>query len=266
MNPLILQGYVDKWRTSLRYLNEHRDLLSPEEVTAVGVLQDLWRSRSFGPVMTEEASEMIEVLVDSDRYHSNNRDVIIHSKNFRAIAKKFYTEDESTFLALRDALYPAGSSRPERPSRPGRPSRPSAAGRAPFPPPPPPEQEWPESDYMEQPPLGLTTPVTLRSALLSTYRNYAVFTGCATRAEYWYSILGLCLLSVALAIISEDLFTIFFLASIVPYIALAVRRMHDIGKSGWWLLINLIPSIGSIVFFILTLLPSRASRFRLNAY
>jgi len=52
---------------------------------------------------------------------------------------------------------------------------------------------------------------------------------------------------------------IYFLAVIIPSIAVTVRRLHDMGRSGWWLLLWLIPFVGVIVIFIFTLLDSQAT-------
>ena len=73
-------------------------------------------------------------------------------------------------------------------------------------------------------------------------KNYATFNGRARRSEYWYFILFNTLISVGLnvigGIISFGLIgTIYSLAVLIPSIAVGVRRMHDVGKSGWFLLI-----------------------------
>jgi uncharacterized membrane protein YhaH (DUF805 family) len=51
---------------------------------------------------------------------------------------------------------------------------------------------------------------------------------------------------------------IWFLATIVPALAVLIRRLHDTGKSGWWALIGLVPLIGGIVLLVFTLLDSEA--------
>lgn len=77
-------------------------------------------------------------------------------------------------------------------------------------------------------------------------KNYAVFDGRARRKEYWYYTLFSSLVSIVLTFvdraIAPDATTgvigaIFSLGTIVPSIAVGVRRMHDVGKSGWYLLI-----------------------------
>lgn len=62
--------------------------------------------------------------------------------------------------------------------------------------------------------------------------------------------------SKAVVIICGLLLTAFALANIVPGIALAIRRLHDTNRSGWWYLINFIPYIGALWFLVLSLLPS----------
>lgn len=74
-------------------------------------------------------------------------------------------------------------------------------------------------------------------------KNYALFTGRARRAEYWYFVLGNLIVSFGLGLIegmmgtSSILSNLYSLAVLVPSIAVGVRRMHDVGKSGWFLLI-----------------------------
>ena len=92
---------------------------------------------------------------------------------------------------------------------------------------------------------------------VSVIRNkYADFNGRARRAEYWYYLLFNSLISTALGLVTgliglDWLTYIYSIALLVPGIAIGVRRLHDIGKSGWWYLIVFIPLIGVIWFIIL---------------
>ncbi|NJN75078.1 MAG: DUF805 domain-containing protein [Synechococcaceae cyanobacterium RL_1_2] len=88
-------------------------------------------------------------------------------------------------------------------------------------------------------------------------RNYATFTGRARRAEYWYFVLFNFLIAMGLAIIegivakqSGILGGVYQLGVIIPSLAVACRRLHDTGRSGWWMLIGLIPLIGAIVLIV----------------
>lgn len=103
------------------------------------------------------------------------------------------------------------------------------------------------------------------AAIKSVLRNYTNFSGRASRPELWYWFLAVLLVSVVIAIIEgaliapllgfepfsadagQPLALVFNLALILPSIAVAVRRLHDIGRAGWWFLIQLVPIIGSLV-------------------
>ncbi|MBR9972376.1 DUF805 domain-containing protein [Magnetospirillum sulfuroxidans] len=88
--------------------------------------------------------------------------------------------------------------------------------------------------------------------------NYATFSGRASRSEFWFFQLFLLLVNLVAmvidaAILKSDLgvlATIFSIATLVPNIAVACRRLHDIDKSGWWQLLWLIPLVGMIVLLI----------------
>jgi uncharacterized membrane protein YhaH (DUF805 family) len=101
-------------------------------------------------------------------------------------------------------------------------------------------------------------------------KNYANFNGRARRKEYWMYVLFNCLLGIVLNFIalifgsiSHSLLSVMVfvqciisLALIIPGLAVTVRRLHDINKSGWWILIGLIPLIGAIVLFVFACLDS----------
>jgi uncharacterized membrane protein YhaH (DUF805 family) len=69
------------------------------------------------------------------------------------------------------------------------------------------------------------------------WKNYANFSGRARRAEYWGFWLGNGLATGLLGLISDNLSGLYTLVAFVPLISCGVRRMHDVGKSGWFLLI-----------------------------
>jgi uncharacterized membrane protein YhaH (DUF805 family) len=92
---------------------------------------------------------------------------------------------------------------------------------------------------------------------LEVLKKYAVFSGRARRKEYWTFLLfniiiGLVLGGIAwLAGGPDVLGSIYSLVVLIPGIAVSVRRLHDTDRSGWWLLIGLIPLIGAIVLLVL---------------
>ena len=80
------------------------------------------------------------------------------------------------------------------------------------------------------------------SYYIKCLKEYAVFRGRARRSEYWYFVLFSIIFAFIFGLIErvlcvERISDIYVLASIVPGIAVGVRRMHDVGKSGWFLLI-----------------------------
>jgi uncharacterized membrane protein YhaH (DUF805 family) len=74
-------------------------------------------------------------------------------------------------------------------------------------------------------------------AVKSVFTNYANFNGRARRSEYWWYILFSIIVSQVLSLISPTSSLVFSLATFIPSLAVGVRRMHDVGKSGWFLLI-----------------------------
>ena len=86
---------------------------------------------------------------------------------------------------------------------------------------------------------------------LKALGQYANFSGRAGRREFWIFTLVNVAIFIILKIISFDIITIIFsLAILIPSLAVQVRRLHDIGKSGLWVLINLVPIIGFIVLIV----------------
>jgi uncharacterized membrane protein YhaH (DUF805 family) len=85
-------------------------------------------------------------------------------------------------------------------------------------------------------------------AVQAVLQKYAVFSGRSRRSEYWYWVLFTFLASIVLSIIDSALFNyslgsngpleiVFSLATLIPSLAVGIRRLHDINKSGWWTLI-----------------------------
>jgi uncharacterized membrane protein YhaH (DUF805 family) len=102
-------------------------------------------------------------------------------------------------------------------------------------------------------------------------KKYAVFEGCAKRQEFWTFVLVNAAISLILIGIEEVagthgvVRTLFGLAMLFPSLAVTVRRLHDTGRSGWWILIGLIPVAGAIVLFVYLLEPSQADDGRVSA-
>jgi uncharacterized membrane protein YhaH (DUF805 family) len=92
--------------------------------------------------------------------------------------------------------------------------------------------------------------MTFQESVTVCFRKYADFNGRATRPEYWWFFLFLFVASVAISYVSSTLSIVFTLATFVPAIAAATRRLHDTNRSGWWQLIGLVPLIGINVLIV----------------
>ena len=99
-------------------------------------------------------------------------------------------------------------------------------------------------------------------------KKYAVFDGRARRKEYWYFVLFNFIIGFVLGLIESlagiapginysVLSLIYALAVLLPGLGVGVRRLHDTGRSGWWLFISLIPFIGAIILLILMAIDSQ---------
>ncbi|HVB51032.1 MAG TPA: DUF805 domain-containing protein [Acidimicrobiales bacterium] len=97
------------------------------------------------------------------------------------------------------------------------------------------------------------------TAVRTCLKKYSTFTGVASRSEYWYFWLFNFLASVILDLIGLGVLRfLWFLALAVPGLAVAVRRLHDTGRSAWWLLSAIIPPL----FVVLLCLPDSVKNDR----
>jgi uncharacterized membrane protein YhaH (DUF805 family) len=109
---------------------------------------------------------------------------------------------------------------------------------------------------------------------LAALKKYAEFNGRSRRKEYWMFLLFNIIISIILAVIDKAtgsfnetvgigiLGAIYDLAILIPSIAVSIRRLHDTDRSGWWLLIGLIPLIGAIVLFVFMVQDSKPGQNR----
>jgi uncharacterized membrane protein YhaH (DUF805 family) len=107
--------------------------------------------------------------------------------------------------------------------------------------------------------------------MFEVYKRYADFQGRSGRREYWMFVLLVLLVAIASMVLVAILtavggktvgsigmlpYLLFGLASLIPSFAVTFRRLHDTDRSAWWLLIGLIPLIGSITLLVFYCLPS----------
>ncbi len=108
-------------------------------------------------------------------------------------------------------------------------------------------------------------------------KKYAVFNGRARRKEYWYFFLFNFIITIVLAFVDGVtgsfsaeagmglLGGIYMLAILIPGIAVSVRRLHDTGRSGGWLLIGLIPLIGAVALLVFLVQDSKSGQNQYGA-
>ena len=112
-----------------------------------------------------------------------------------------------------------------------------------------------------------------QTVLRTFWKRYRDFRGRSRRSEYWLIQLFLVVTNIAVAIIDLALMgwdvdrfvanggggivgLVWILVTIVPALAVLVRRLHDTGKSGWWALVGLLPLVGAIVLLVFTVTDS----------
>ncbi|MBQ8237409.1 MAG: DUF805 domain-containing protein [Oscillospiraceae bacterium] len=93
-------------------------------------------------------------------------------------------------------------------------------------------------------------PVSFVDAIKLAFTRYAEFGGRSRRSEYWWFTLFNMIVSFVISAIIPDFAWIWSLAVLVPGLAICIRRLHDVGKSGWFYLWMLLPLVGWIIILI----------------
>lgn len=138
--------------------------------------------------------------------------------------------------------------------------------------------DWQPASTLCPPPVNAAS-WGMVSAVKTVYiKRFLDFHGRAGRSEYWYAVLGVLVFSLLYAILGGLLvgllfsgraeagavgavllylpLILFVLYSIIPQIAVMVRRLHDIGLSGWFYLIGFVPYVGGLFLFVCAVIPS----------
>ncbi len=153
-----------------------------------------------------------------------------------------------------------------------------------------PQQTQPYGAQAGEPPLWAPYyGAPIGAAIQRFFKKYATFTGRASRSEYWWVALALAVIGFVLqlltgilgsvgatvsangtgvpgpgAVVGFILLGVFYLAVLVPSIALLVRRLHDGNFSGWLALLGLIPFVGGLAVLVFALLPSNPAGQRFD--
>lgn len=98
--------------------------------------------------------------------------------------------------------------------------------------------------------------MNFQDSVKTCFTKYADFNGRASRPEYWWFVLFNFLVSIALSIFSHGLSSLYSIATLIPSLAAAARRLHETNRSGWWQLLWLIPVIGWIVLIVFLAQPA----------
>ena len=89
------------------------------------------------------------------------------------------------------------------------------------------------------------------------WKNFANFSGRTNVGGYWWAYLANLIVGLVLSMIGvEFLITVYYVASLIPTLSIAVRRLRDAGKGWGWLFITLVPLVGWIIFIVMMCKPS----------
>ena len=93
--------------------------------------------------------------------------------------------------------------------------------------------------------------MNFQEAVKTCFSKYVDFSGRASRSEYWWFVLAYVIVAIVAGFIHEVVYGLVILAFLLPLLAVGARRLHDIGKSGWWLLLGLIPLVGLVLLYFM---------------
>jgi uncharacterized membrane protein YhaH (DUF805 family) len=96
--------------------------------------------------------------------------------------------------------------------------------------------------------------MTFTDAVKACFRDYANFNGRSPRSEYWWFHL-FCSLVLMFGIVTLFGDALIALALVLPILAVNIRRLHDLDRSGWWIFIGLIPLVGPVILFFWHIYP-----------
>jgi len=98
--------------------------------------------------------------------------------------------------------------------------------------------------------------LNIQEAVKICFLKYVTFSGRAPRAEFWWFVLFCFIFEMIAGMIYYYLYIAVLLAFLLPHLAVSVRRLHDTSRTGWWLLLLLIPIIGQLILIFFFIGPS----------
>ena len=103
--------------------------------------------------------------------------------------------------------------------------------------------------------------MTFIDAVKICFAKYADFNGCASRPEFWWWFVFTLVATTLLRLVNLNVAAIFSLATFLPSLAVAARRLHDTDRSGWWQLLYFFPVIGWMVLIFFCVEPTQPNRY-----
>ena len=101
--------------------------------------------------------------------------------------------------------------------------------------------------------------MTFSESVSTCLKKYAEFDGRAVRSEYWWFTLFCVVVPTVISLASETAGAVSFFALLLPQITASTRRLHDVDKSGWMLLVGLIPLVGQLIVLYWCVIPGTAT-------
>ena len=89
------------------------------------------------------------------------------------------------------------------------------------------------------------------TAFKTCFAKFADFSGRATRPEYWWFVLAYFIVALVASLIHDYVYVLVMLVFLIPMISAGVRRLHDVGKTGWLILLGLIPLVGLVLLYFM---------------
>ena len=113
---------------------------------------------------------------------------------------------------------------------------------------------WPDNEFqaVADPPMEADGNMNFQDAVrVCLTQKYVAFEGRARRPEFWWFFLFQLIVMIAASAIHTIVYYVAMLALLLPAVGVGMRRLHDTGKSGWWMLLGLIPLVGLVLLYFL---------------